>query len=375
MADARSLEPAIDPNHRIGFLLDWELTMKCNLDCSYCGQGIYGGHDNTTKHPPLPSCYSTIDFMFQYADLYMQQKTKGLRYVVLNVYGGEALHHPDIVAILKRINEVYTAQYQSRWHLTVTTTTNAIIQKKKLQDILPFIDEFTVSYHSENTDKQKNMFKSNINEIVSAGKRVKCVILMHSRPDLFEESQLMIDWCMANQITALPRQLDHSIERVQFNYLPQQVIWFDKFYKEKSYNSKTTVDVPNDKSKVDLSDMGRSCCGGRLLCKDQSYKSRDSYVVNKFPDWFCSVNEFFLYIKQVNGEIYTNKDCKMNFHNQVGPIGHLSDSDQLLRYTRDRLMHNRHAIQCQKTRCLCGLCAPKAQHRHTFDKIMEKYRI
>ena len=54
------LEPAIDPNNRISFLLDWELTMKCNLDCSYCGNG----HDNSTKHPPLNECLKTLNFMF-----------------------------------------------------------------------------------------------------------------------------------------------------------------------------------------------------------------------------------------------------------------------------------------------------------------------
>ena len=93
------LEPAIDPNNRITFLLDWELTMKCNLDCSYCGTGIYGGHDNSTRHPSLDKCLETLDFMFEYADLYMRTKPPGLRYVVLNVYGGESLHHPDIVKI------------------------------------------------------------------------------------------------------------------------------------------------------------------------------------------------------------------------------------------------------------------------------------
>jgi len=52
--------------------------MKCNLDCSYCHTGTYGGHDNTTRHPPLDECLSTIDFMFEYANIYMKRKPKGL---------------------------------------------------------------------------------------------------------------------------------------------------------------------------------------------------------------------------------------------------------------------------------------------------------
>jgi hypothetical protein len=63
--------------------------------------------------------------MFEYADQYMQRKPNGLKYVVLNVYGGESLHHPDIVEILAQIQPKYQP-YADRWHLTVTTTTNAI---------------------------------------------------------------------------------------------------------------------------------------------------------------------------------------------------------------------------------------------------------
>ena len=120
------LEPAIDPQNRISFLLDWELTMKCNLDCSYCPTGLDGGHDNSIQHPDKEDCIQTLEFMFDYVDQYMQHKPNGLKYVVLNVYGGESLHHPDIVEILSHIQTKYQP-YCDRWHLTVTTTTNTII--------------------------------------------------------------------------------------------------------------------------------------------------------------------------------------------------------------------------------------------------------
>ena len=32
----KTIEPAIDPANKISFLLDWEITLRCNLDCSYC---------------------------------------------------------------------------------------------------------------------------------------------------------------------------------------------------------------------------------------------------------------------------------------------------------------------------------------------------
>jgi pyruvate-formate lyase-activating enzyme len=176
--------------------------MKCNLDCTYCGTGIYGGHDNSTRHPPLDECLKTIDFMFEYVDIYMSTKPQGIKYVILNVYGGEALHHPNIVDVLSVLRERYQP-YQDRWHLTITTTTNAIIAPHRLDKIIPFIDEFTVSYHTENTDDQKQQFRDNLLKIKATGTRQKCVVLMHSESDKFTDAQNMIEWLKENDIKYL----------------------------------------------------------------------------------------------------------------------------------------------------------------------------
>lgn len=375
MTNFESLEPAIDPSNRITFLLDWELTLKCNLDCSYCDTGIYGGHDNSIPHPPLAQCLKTIDFMFEYVDLYMRQKPKGIKYVILNVYGGESLYHPDIVEILATCRQRYQERYQTAWHLTITTTTNAIVSEKQIDKIIPLIDEFTCSYHTENTDKQKQQFKSNLVKIKSAGKRLKVISLMHAEPELFADAQSLGDWCNANQIRVLHRQLDHEVKKTQFNYNAQQVKWFDSIYQTKSFNTQPSVELKVVGEKIDLADSGRACCGGRQVCKDNNQRERHFFVENKFPDWFCSVNEFFLFIKQVNGEIYVNKDCKMNFNGEVAPIGTLDNAETLLDWTRDNLTNRTMpVIQCKKSRCLCGLCAPKAKSLETFNSIMRKYR-
>jgi organic radical activating enzyme len=377
MLQFNSLEPAIDPANRIAFLLDWELTMKCNLDCSYCPTGINGGHNNTIPHPPLSDCLNTIDFMFEYINLYMRHKPKGIRYVILNIYGGESLHHPDIIKILQTVRERYE-KYKESWHLTVTTTTNAIVSKKKLLNIIPLIDEFTVSYHSENTEKQEIQFKENLLTISKSSSRLKCVVLMHATPNLFQRCLDMISWLDKNTIRYLPRQLDHGLSTVQYNYNINQVMWFDNLYSTKNYKTKTniTIDATSSAdSNTDLSKAGRACCGGRQLCQNSNHKARTFWVENKFPDWYCSVDEFFLYIKQVNGELYVNKDCKMNFDGEVGPIGNLNDTSTLVSKLKTQLDNNtKPIIQCKKSRCLCGLCAPKAKNLDTFSKIMEKYQ-
>jgi len=360
------LEPAIDPNNRISFLLDWELTMKCNLDCDYCPTGLYGGHDNSTKHPPYQQCLQALDFMFEYVDLYMQTKPHSVKHVILNVYGGESLHHPDIVEILSKIRQRYMP-YIDQWHLTVTTTTNAIISNKKLQQITPFIDEFTVSYHAQNTDKHHAQFRENLLTIAQSGKRQKCIVMMD--PECFETCNNMIIWLQENNIKYLPKQLDSSK-----TYNNSQIKWFDKFYKEKTFGKSIEV-LDHTKSELQLSDVGRACCGGRQMCVDQNYKQRQVYVENKFTDWYCSVNHFFLYVKQVNGEIFVNKDCKMNFNGQVGAIGNLNDSYKILQTLKSQILNNdMPVIQCKKNNCLCGLCAPKAKNLDTYKSIMKKYQ-
>ena len=375
MQSVESLEPAIDPNNRISFLLDWELTMKCNLDCSYCGTGLYGGHDNATSHPPKDECIKALKFMFEYVDLYMKYKPKGLRYVVLNVYGGESLHHPDIIEILSNIQSMYQP-YCDRWKLTVTTTTNAIVSNKKLSKIIPYIDEFTVSSHVESNLKQKQQFKENLLTIRDANKRLKCIVMMHDDPELFQESQEFLAWLESNQIRALPKQIDNThISSTKRSYSKQQIIWFNSLYQTKSYGIAKTINSDVHESS-DLSQVGRACCGGRQTCQNQNYKDRRYYVLdNTFPDWYCSVNEFFLFVKQVNGEIYVNKDCKMNFNGVIGPIGSLGNTELMLSKLKMQLDNGTlPVIQCKKSRCFCGLCAPKAKNLDTYRSIMKKYQ-
>ena len=363
------LEPAIDPNNKISFLLDWELTMKCNLDCSYCPSGLHGGHDNSTRHPPLHECMRALEFMFEYADQYMHRKPKGLKYVVLNVYGGEALHHPEIVEILSQIQEKYQP-YRDRWRLTVTNTTNAIVSNKKLKKIIPYIDEFTVSSHVESTAKQKAQFKENLLTIRNANKRLKCIVMMHNDTPLFQEAQDFLSWLDNNQIRSLAKQIDSADARL---YSEQQIQWFNSEYQTKTHGIANKIDAGQKSS--NLTDVGRACCGGRLSCVDQDYKERQYYILdNKFPDWYCSVNEFFLFVKQVNGEVYVNKDCKMNFDGTVGPIGNLSDTASIITELNTQLTIGQPVIQCKKSKCLCGLCAPKAKNLDTYQSIMKKYR-
>jgi hypothetical protein len=108
------------------------------------------------------------------------------------------------------------------------------------------------------------------------------------------------------------------------------------------------------------------------LCTDQNRRDPQKFVSNRFPGWYCSVNHFFLYVKQVNGEVYVNKDCKMNYDGTVGPIGNLNDIAPILAQARDP---DKTIIRCANKQCRCGLCAPKAENLDTYKTIMRKYEI
>jgi hypothetical protein len=200
---------------------------------------------------------------------------------------------------------------------------------------------------------------------------------MHQDTALFEDAKNMIDWLSQNNIKSLPRQLDGTggSDDNQRLYSQNKVQWFNTLYKSKTFGDSPTLLDNVVQESASLTDLGRACCGGRQVCLDQDYKQRHFYIENKFPDWHCSVNHFFLYVKQVNGEIYVNRDCKMNFDGGVGPIGNLNNTDQLLTTLQTQLLENKlPVIQCKKDHCRCGLCAPKAKDLDSYKQIMKKYQ-
>ena len=140
--------------------------------------------------------------------------------------------------------------------------------------------------------------------------------------------------------------------------------WFENLYQTKLDHAEIKLD------KTALSDTGRACCGGRQLCSDQQYRQPQKFVSNTFPGWYCSVNHFFLFIKQITREVFVNKDCKMNFEGKRGSIGTLDHPELLLQQAQ-----NPPIIQCANIRCYCGLCAPKAENQDTYKTIMKKYEI
>jgi sulfatase maturation enzyme AslB (radical SAM superfamily) len=369
MPNFKTLEP-INPTPI--FHMDWEVNMKCNLDCSYCGS-----HDNSIKHPSLESCLNTVDFLLRYADLYMSYKPVEHRVVLLNLFGGEAIYHPNFIDILEAARKKYEV-YKDKWQLRIHCITNAVTTEKKWKEILKHVDSFTISYHTESTVKQQNQTKHNLLLLKDTGKWYQCSVLMH--PDHFENNLEMIEFCKENGINYLPRQLDQTNGNTRFNYKQEQVIWFDNLYKRKSTIQIKSVKLDDAKQtteKSNMSGIGRACCGGESFAVDGNFQEKAFFIPdNRFQGWSCSVNWFFIFIKQVENNIYLNKDCRMTFDGTVGPLGSLDDSEEILKKLEEDLKNNSlPIIKCNKEFCRCGLCAPKAESTDLYNQVMDRYVI
>jgi pyruvate-formate lyase-activating enzyme len=376
MSNINSIGFALDPTNVPSFLLDWELTKLCNLDCSYCASGIDGCHDNTTSHPPLDECLRTIDFMYKYVDEYTKYKKPSQRKVVLNVYGGESLFHPNIVEILEACKEKYQ-QYKDNWYLTITCTTNGIVGKNQWARIVPLVDVFTVSYHSENLPKQKQQYQDNVLYLKEQSKRFKCVIMMHNNIEYFEDGQSMIEFCQTHNIQYVAKPLDNTGPEWTYTEPQFQVLknfWVSQSSTLNRVDYKKTIDAVGNTDQVHSINEGRPCCGGRKLSLNGDLKSFVTFVPKQgFEGWSCSVNWFFLFVQQLTGNVYTNKDCRMSTSGIVEPLGNLKDSDQIINTLHKQLeTGTMPIIQCKKQICLCGICAPKAETKEDFMQLITR---
>lgn len=384
MTDINSISFALDPANVPAFLLDWEVTKKCNLDCSYClNHGLDAGHDNTTEHPPLTECLETIDFMYKYVDMYMEYKKPTQRKVIFNVYGGESLHHPDIEEIFKQCYEKYQP-FKDRWHLTITCTTNGIVGPRRLNAILPYVNEFTVSYHADSLGKQEQQFFNNIKKIQANGNRLKVAVMMHNAPAKWKKSMNAIEFCKQNNIRYLPKTIDNVMAdgSNKWHYTQDQMTYLGNSWQSmanknsKDVVAKKVIQLVKEES-TSVIHEGRACCGGRKLAVNGDLKSSTVYIPKQgFRDWYCSVNWFFLHVRQLDRGVYTNKDCKTSLAGAVEPLGYVHNGQEILDNLRHMLdTKTMPKIQCIKDICKCGYCAPKAFSKTSFDDLLTRYVV
>jgi hypothetical protein len=308
----------------------------------------------------------------------MKYKKPSQRKVILNVYGGESLFHPDIITILEACREKHT-QYKDNWYLTITCTTNGIVGKNQWQRIVPLIDEFTVSYHTENLPKQKQQYLDNILYLKEQSKKFKSVIMMHTNAELFADAETVIEFCKQHEIRYVPKTLDVPVgvydpyTKDQFNKL--KTFWISQVPANRQDNYTKTLDQTSQTEKVQSIDEGRACCGGRKISLNGDLKSNVSFIPRQgFEGWSCSVNWFFLYVRQFDGRVFTNKDCRMSTTGEVEPLGNINDTKKIMDILRNQFeTGTMPVIKCKKKVCYCGICAPKAESKTDFMSLIQRH--
>jgi len=340
----------LEPNY---FHIEWESTLKCNLDCSYCGDG----HNNKIPHPSLEDSLHTLDFIVDYVSVQFKTRPKALQQASLNILGGESLFHPNILEILDYVDQ---KKKQVDWQFYIGTITNAVVGKRLWKSIVEMLDYFTVSFHAEALPKQRKQVKDNLLYLKKQNKNFHVSIMMH--PKQWDVCINMIEFCKNHDMRYETRQIDHDWFDWRFNYTPEQAEFITGKRPASLLQTATAIVTQG----VNLSAEGRACCGGQTLCTNSGCTK---FVDNRFKGWNCSVDKFFLYIRQTTGEIFTNKDCRMNFDGKVGPIGNLKNTQALL----DRVEQGTDTIVCKKSRCWCGICAPKALDKKDYESIMTRY--
>lgn len=366
MTEIHTVEAAYHPKNKMGFLIDWLLTLKCNYDCTYCPIGL-GGHDNSTQHPALDRCITMLKQMYQYTDAIMEYKNNTFKDAILNVYGGEALYHPDIEKILIESTREYE-KYSARWRLKRRITTNATATEKLWHKVCEHVEGITFSYHSQGPKKMKTLFKKNIDHSVKIKKEHDIIVCMYPHTDYWLDCLDFLKYCVDNKLNARPKLLDGPEGVYTESQLEQLIPYIKNF-------DATDIKKINKNKRVDS--YGRGCCGGRQMCTNRNIKEYTTTISRElgFKGWHCSANQFFLHGNNVYGTYYTNKDCRMKLDGTIGPIANMDTMEKYIENMSKSDNNSLPTLLCAQRRCHCGTCAPKSIYKQNLNDIMKIYNV
>ena len=253
-----TLESAYHPKDKLGFLIDWLVTLKCNYDCAYCGIGPRG-HDNSTAHPSYDRSVVMIDQMYQYTDVVMAHKKTPFKDVIMNIYGGESIFHPDIVPLIQKTSEMYEP-YKDKWRLRRRITTNGTATERIWKSICEHIEGFTMSYHSTGPDKLKKFFKKNLQYLTDIKKEHDLIVCMYPSKDNWQDCIDFLRWAQEKGHDARPKMLDGKLGVYTKEHLKDLGEFIDS-NELKDWDTEQRADQ-----------MSRGCCGGRKMCVNRNIK-------------------------------------------------------------------------------------------------------
>jgi hypothetical protein len=187
--------------------------------------------------------------------------------------------------------------------------------------------------------------------------------MMHNTK--WADSERAIEFCKKHSINYLAKVVDTPAGK-EWKYNSTQLDYMKMFWVSKS-------DFDSNKNVLE---QGRACCGGRKLSTNGDLKSKVTFVERQgFRGWSCGVNWYFLFVEQLTGRVYTNKDCKTSTTGRVEPLGTISNYQEIIKAVRQQFATGMPVITCVKDICMCGLCAPKAQVQEEFLNLMKRHVV
>ena len=353
-SEVHSVTTDISIKHKPAFMVNFYITYKCNLDCSYCSS-----HDNSTDAIPLDQCLKTVDFIFQYTDIILSAKRKHEQRLALNLIGGEPFTHPNAPEILEYIRNTYNEHYATRWNLSLGVTTNGIVGKTQLERCANLVDYWTVSYHTETTQKQKEITLKTIRFLYSKGRNPEVRVMAPPDDEKFNEAMGIHLKLKADGVTALIK----PINLAEYNK-PVPLSYFKTNWKIKS------DDNINDYS----TKKGIACCSERPLILNNDRSQPTNFIpTSEFKNWFCAVNWNFLSINH-KSEVF-HASCQVSMEtSKIEPIGTIDESDVILKRLSEQINNKTvPVIRCPRESCTlgCGMCSIKASSKDEFIELLK----
>jgi len=299
--------------------------------------------------------------MYRYTDVVMSHKKSPFKDVVMNVYGGESIFHPDIVKILEITSDMHEP-YKDRWRIKRRMTTNGTASRKSWEKICEHIEGFTMSYHSTGPIKLKELFKTNLLYLTEIGKEHDIIVCMYPHDEHWKDCIDFLQWSKSMGLRARPKILDGVLGVYSKRHLQDLGEFMDN-------NELKEWDVNQKAHK-----QARGCCGGRKMCINRNLKEYQFMVPRDsdgFRGWHCSANQFFLHGNNVTGQYFTNKDCRVTLKGDTGAIADINTMPQYIEKMKQR--SELPTLICAQKTCLCGTCAPKSIHKDNLKEILKIY--
>jgi His-Xaa-Ser system radical SAM maturase HxsC len=243
----------------------FELTSKCNLDCSFCFQVNQGNMKGRGKELTKSQVFSVIDNA-------AKSGMKAIRFT-----GGEPFLRKDLRAI---------AEYAKSMGLYVILNTNGTLINEDNMDVMKHVDDVLVSFHwLDGMEEKSELFKM----IKSMNSKITLRACTIANKENIRHLEKFYDFFDRNQIDDwfLLRPVPNSNNRTPINVddvgkLVEKVIDLNKKHKTKTHVANALPFCAYDPEK-----LSKVCVGGRnddghtRIIVDANGKIKPSYFIDK----------------------------------------------------------------------------------------------